>query len=98
MWPRPMPAQPMPMQAMPAPIACAAAIVEAGSIIVRLLLYRLKCGPALVTGMDGVVEIEAGEDGEDIGLQRRDQELQSSQRDRREKWQERAEHPDRAEG
>ena len=33
-----------------------------------------------MTGVDGIVEIDAGENGEDIGLQERDQQLERGQR------------------
>ena len=50
-----------------------------------------------MAGMEGVVEIEAGQDGEDIGLQRGDQELERGQRDGRGERQDRAEDADEAE-
>src|SRR5215467_4913200 len=79
MAPTPTPAPPMPIQAMPAPIYLAAT----GSMM--KLLFRAwfgKTGPS-VTRMKGVIEIDAGEDGEDVGLQKGDQEFERGQRDRK---------------
>src|ERR1041384_4709540 len=71
MMPTPTPAPPMPMQAMPAPMYFAAT----GSITCSLLLGRL------VARVDRIVEIDAGENGEDVGLQKGDQRLQREQDD-----------------
>src|SRR5467141_3778857 len=76
MIPTPAPAPPMPMQAIPAPMYFAAI----GSM--RLTPFRgLVRRTGSVARMDSIVEIDAGEDGEDVGLQERDQELERGQRD-----------------
>src|SRR5690349_2997708 len=62
----------MPIQAMPAPMYFAAT----GSM--RKLLLGCR---SLVARMNRIVEIDAGEDGEHIGLQERDQELERGERD-----------------
>src|SRR5436190_22996993 len=72
MMPTPAPAPPMPMQAMPAPMYFAA------SESMRKLLFEV-CWRS-VTGVNGVVEIDAGEDGEHIGLQEGDQHLERGDR------------------
>src|ERR1700756_3757625 len=84
MMPTPTPAPPMPMQAMPAPMYFAAT----GSMT-ELLLEGFS-GPS-VTRVYRIVEIDAGEDGEDVGLQEGDQELERGQRDHHRKRQHRAE-------
>src|SRR6478672_6916517 len=82
MTPTPTPAPPMPMHAMPAPISFAAA----GSIFSSLRKERRRVGgnspDRLVSRMNGVVEIDAGEDREHVGLQERDQEFERGERDR----------------
>src|SRR5882757_4395689 len=76
MMPTPAPAPPMPMQAIPAPMYFAAI----GSM--RRTPFRgLVRRAGSVARMDSIVEIDAGEDGEDIGLQKRDQQLERGQRD-----------------
>src|SRR5262245_56458927 len=80
MMPTPAPAPPMPMQAMPAPMYLAAvtrAAAAAGS------MRRAPCVEWLrsVTGVNGIVEIDAGQDGEHVGLQESDQELERGQCD-----------------
>src|ERR1700709_2829232 len=78
MMPTPTPAPPMPMHAMPAPISFAAA----GSIVSSLEKNTGVGGNSpdcLVSGMNGVVEVDAGEDREHIGLQERDQKLERGQ-------------------
>src|SRR3981189_923104 len=75
MMPTPAPAPPMPMQAIPAPIYFAAI----GSM--RRTPFRgLVRRTGSVARMDSIVEIDAGEDGEDVGLQERDQQLERGQR------------------
>src|ERR1700676_633907 len=81
MTPTPTPAPPMPMHAMPAPISFAAA----GSISKLLEKDRCEGGNSpdgLVSRMNGVVEVDAGEDREHIGLQERDQQFERGQRNR----------------
>src|SRR5260370_16691901 len=76
----PTPAPPMPMHAMPAPISFAAA----GSIFSSLERKTSVGGNSpdrSVSRMNGVVEIDAGEDREHVGLQERDQQFERSQRD-----------------
>src|SRR5258705_8637344 len=79
MTPTPTPAPPMPMHAMPAPISFAAA----GSIFSSLRKERRRVGgnsrDRLVSRMNGVVEIDAGQDRKHGGLQESDQELQRGQ-------------------
>src|SRR6478672_11136312 len=65
MLPMPMPTPARAMVARPAPMSLAAA----GVMVV----------PSLVTEMNGVVEIEAGQDREDIGLQESDQQLEADE-------------------
>src|ERR1043166_2461770 len=73
MVPTPTPAPPMPMQAMPAPMYFAAT----GSMFVSssLLLLR-ECGGPSVARVNGVVEVDAGQDREHVGLQEGDQKLE----------------------
>src|SRR4249920_2063655 len=72
MMPTPTPASAMPMQAMPAPIYFAAT----GSIFSSFFRF----GPS-VARVNRIVEIDAGEDGEDIGLEECDQRLQCKEKD-----------------
>src|SRR5580704_3034281 len=82
MMPTPTPAPPMPMHAMPAPISFAAA----GSIFLSSLRERQSVGgnspDGLVSRMNGVVEVDAGEDREHVGLQECDQQFERGQRNR----------------
>src|ERR1051326_7692542 len=87
MIPTPAPAPPMPMQAMPAPMYFAAT----GSM--RKLLFEVGRLVGSVTRMDGVVEIDAGQNGEHIGLEERDQELKRGERHHEGEWQGRAGDP-----
>src|SRR6185437_14607960 len=73
MMPTPTPAPPMPMQAMPAPIYFAAT----GSITNS---FWFSIGPS-VARVNGIVEIDASQDGEDVGLQECDQRLQRKKND-----------------
>src|SRR5581483_3529822 len=73
MMPTPTPAPPMPMQAMPAPIYFAAT----GSITNSFLFC---VGPS-VTRVNRIVEIDAGEDGEDVSLQEGHQRLERGEND-----------------
>src|SRR5438270_7918830 len=66
--PTPTPAPPMPMQAMPAPMNFAAA----GSMMRSPFAMRERPGCSMAR-VKRVVEIDAGEDGEDIGLEHGDQ-------------------------
>src|SRR5665647_2046628 len=96
MTPTPTPAPPMPMHAMPAPISFAAA----GSIFSSLERNASVCGNSpdrLVSGMNGVVEVDAGEDREHIGLQERDQKLKRGERNRERQRQHATSPADRAE-
>src|SRR5512139_1332423 len=96
MTPTPTPAPPMPMHAMPAPISFAAA----GSIF-DSLEERLDVGgnspDRSVSGMNGVVEVDAGQDRKHIGLQERDQKFERGQRDGKRQRHNDAETTDRAE-
>src|SRR5579863_8378893 len=76
MVPTPTPAPPMPIQAMPAPMNFAAA----GSMGVS---FSSPSGDrASMPGVDSIVEIDAGENGEDIGLQETHQQFKGRERDR----------------
>src|SRR3954464_1119663 len=66
MLPMPTPTPARAMVARPAPMSLAA---EASIVL----------SPSLVMQMDGVVEIEAGQDREDIGLQESDQQLEAGE-------------------
>src|SRR5262249_48749038 len=74
MVPTPTPAPPMPMQAMPAPIIFAAV----GSM--RKLLFGFGGSGFSVARVNRIVEIDAGENSEHVGLQECDQELERGQR------------------
>src|ERR1700730_10022157 len=76
MMPTPAPAPPMPMQAIPAPMYFAAI----GSMK-RTPSWGLVRRAGSVARMDSIVEVDAGEDGEDVGLEERDQQLKRGQRD-----------------
>src|SRR5271170_3201424 len=76
MMPTPAPAPPMPMQAIPAPMYFAAI----GSMKRTPSWVAREIGP-LVARMDGIVDINAGEDSEDVGLEERNQQLERGQRD-----------------
>src|SRR5262245_5057444 len=89
MIPTPTPAPPMPMHAMPAPISFAA------SASISDLLHEL--GYFSVTGMQCVVEIDAGENGEDKGLEERHEELERRQADSHAERKDRAEYAGDAE-
>src|ERR671935_1216841 len=81
MMPTPTPAPPMPMHAMPAPISFAAA----ASMFSSLERKKDEGGNSpdrLVSRMNGVVEVDAGEDREHVGLQERDQDFEGVDRDR----------------
>src|SRR5579883_971967 len=88
MTPTPTPAPPMPKQARPAPMYFAAV----GSM--RNSFSRLK-RPS-VAGMNCIVEIDAGENGEDVGLQERHQELERGEQDHHDEGQRRAEYTENA--
>src|SRR5215510_3447092 len=91
MVPTPTPAPPMPIQAMPAPIIFAAW----GSM--RELLFEVCPGEVLVTRVDRIIEIDAGEDREDVGLQECHQKLQCRECDGEPERQNRAEPTEQAE-
>src|SRR6185312_8845048 len=79
-WPMPTPTPASAMVARPAPMSLAA---EA-SILTVLSSIESFCGwkaTPSVTRMEGVVEIEAGQDREDVGLQEGDDELQRIERE-----------------
>src|SRR3954469_16023828 len=80
MMPTPTPAPPMPMHAMPAPISFAAAC-SIFSSLGRKTRCRWKFPGPLVSWMNGVVEVNAGQDRKHIGLQERNQQFESGQRD-----------------
>src|SRR3954452_9340666 len=71
--PTPTPAPPMPMQAMPAPMYFAAT----GSM--WKLLFEVGSGS--VSRVNRIVEIDASENGENVGLQERDQQLECGECD-----------------
>src|ERR1700690_2991325 len=76
MMPTPAPAPPMPMQAIPAPMYFAAIGSMKGTPLRGLVGWA-----GSVARMDSIVEVDAGEDGEDVGLQERDQQFERGQRD-----------------
>src|SRR5580704_12363541 len=93
MVPTPTPAPPMPIQAMPAPMSFAAA----GSM--EISLSSPSGDRASMPGVYRIVEIDAGENGEDIGLQETHQQFKGGERDRHAERQDRsdpAEDPERA--
>src|SRR5437868_13154349 len=79
MTPTPTPAPPMPMHAMPAPISFAAA-GSMFSSFVRMTSVGGNSPDRLVSGMNGVVEVNAGEDRKHVGLQECNQKLERGQR------------------
>src|ERR1700740_1015611 len=93
MMPTPAPAPPMPMQARPAPMYFAA-IGSMKRPPSRGLMRRAGS----VARMDSIVEVDAGEDGEHVGLQERDQKLERGQGDHERERQEGASPADEAEG
>src|ERR1700686_2136656 len=88
MVPTPTPAPPMPMQAMPAPMSFAAA----GSI--EFSFSSPSDDRASMPGVDRIVEIDAGEDGEDIGLQESHQQFKGRERDHHAERQDRPDPPE----
>src|ERR1700683_521775 len=89
MMPTPTPAPPMPMQAMPAPMYFAAT----GSM--RTSLFAVASFEPSVARVNRIVEIDAGENGEDVGLEERHQKLKRCQQhdhDERQRRTEPAEH------
>src|SRR6185312_11118919 len=76
MMPTPAPAPPMPMQAIPAPMYFAAI----GSMK-RTPCLGLVRRSGSVARMDGVVDVDDGEDGEDVSLQKRDQHFERAESD-----------------
>src|SRR6202049_4509743 len=76
MVPTPTPAPPMPIQAMPAPMSFAAPVSMEGSF------SSPSDDRASMPGVDRIVEIDASEDGEDIGLQESHQQFKGRERDR----------------
>src|SRR3954463_15979456 len=92
MMPMPAPAPPMPMQAMPAPMYFAAT----GSMK-RTPSRGLVEWAGSMARMDSIVEIDAGEDREDVGLQERNHQLQRGQCDRQAERQQRTDLADGAE-
>src|SRR5882724_6854690 len=82
MMPTPTPAPPMPMHAMPAPMSFAAD----ASIFLSSLRDRQSVGgnspDRLMSRMNDVVEVDAAEDREHVGLQERDQQFERGQRHR----------------
>src|SRR4030088_3044938 len=86
MVPTPTPAPPMPMQAMPAPMYFAAV-----GCMGRSFFEFRDCLGLPMARMDRVVEIDAGEDGEDVGLQKGHQQLQRGECDGQAQRQDRAE-------
>src|SRR5262249_40932680 len=71
MAPTPTPAPPMPMQAMPAPMYFAA--------IGSMTNSFADLGWSSMTRMDGIVEIDAGENGKHVGLQKGDEQFECGQ-------------------
>src|SRR6266478_4689306 len=86
MVPTPTPAPPMPIHAMPAPIYLAAI----GSMMKLLFGEVGEKRPSVAAWVNGIIEIDAGEDGEHVSLQERDQQLKRGQRHRQGQGQGRA--------
>src|SRR5258706_15528545 len=76
MVPTPTPAPPMPIHAMPAPIYLAAI----GSMMKLLFRVVGEKRPSVAAWVNGIIEIDAGEDGKHVSLQERDQQLERGQR------------------
>src|SRR3954469_7811024 len=91
--PRPMPAPAMPRQARPAPMYFAATGSIENSSEVGKMGSGGKIRPS-VAGVKGVVEVDRGENGEDVGLQHRDQHLKGRERDGEREWQRRQNAPE----
>src|SRR5262249_18761796 len=96
MMPTPTPAPPMPMHAMPAPISLAAAASIFSSLRERKVRVE-NSGDRLVSGMNGVVEEDAGEDREHIARQERDQQFERGERNRQRQRRDAADPADGAE-
>src|SRR5258708_1019751 len=92
MMPTPAPAPPMPIQPKPAPTT----FPRIGSMK-RTPCWGLLRWAGSVARMDSVVEVNDGEDGEDVGLKERDQQFERGQRDGQAERQYRAEPADDAE-
>src|SRR5262245_32856480 len=92
MVPTPTPAPPMPMQAIPAPIIFAAV----GSM--EELLFEVAMGRPSMARVKRIVEIDAGEDGEHVGLQHRHQEFERRERHGHPQWHYGAEPAEKAPG
>src|SRR5471030_190443 len=80
MLPMPTPTPARAMVARPAPMSLAAEASMEVSFRVSSRGWSWKAAPS-VTQVDGVVEIQAGQDREDIGLQESDQELEAGEGD-----------------
>src|SRR5271166_1031995 len=93
MIPTPAPAPPMPMQARPAPMYFAAI----GSMK-RTPSRGLVRWAGSVARMDSIVDVDAGEDGEHVGLQERDQQFERGQSDHQRERQHSTKPADGAEG
>src|SRR5215204_7199156 len=92
MVPTPTPAPPMPIQAIPAPMYFAAI----GSMRNSFSEVWSTVGPS-VARVNCIVEIDAGEDGENIGLQECHKQFKSRKRDGKPERQHRAEPAEDAE-
>src|SRR5215467_14590525 len=93
MVPTPTPAPPMPMHAMPAPIYLAAI----GSMMKLLFGMVGEKRSSMTAGVNGIIEIDAGEDREHVSLQKRDQQLERGQRHCQSQGQRRADPTDDSE-
>src|SRR6516164_8788281 len=93
MMPTPAPAPPKPMQARPAPMYFAAI----GSMK-RTPSRGVVEWAGSVARMDSIVEIDAGENGEDVGLQERNQKLECGQGHRQPERQDSADRAENAQG
>src|SRR5271165_6452679 len=83
--PTPMPAAPVPMAARPAPTYLAAMASSCGSMRSSYGLRQFVAGiigRSVTAGVKRVVEIHAGQHGEHVGLQERDEQFERVKPDR----------------
>src|SRR5215467_10264912 len=84
MLPMPEPTPPRAMTAMPAPISLPSAVAAARSMIRSS--FSLIRAMRLVVHVDRIVEVDAGQDGEHVGLKKADADLKASEGDDECQW------------